>query len=295
MRSKAVVFSLLVIYALIFIPPAYSQESRNDKIKHIPDIRDAQTRSLEEEIIVINLLNNLDLTRDQLEFIIRQAREIEGTRSQVYAEFSRYSSQMRAIGRKIKRQVEAKRVYPDKELVDACIQKIRRSNVLFFRLNGRIKEGIAAVEERLKDFQLVALDKYIPCIIPIVTDTFIGGVDGAMYLVPIFASARMIPAARYADEKYGYIAAKIEELQDNMPTCKKLYPDDIVREEISRAIDSVRQMDDVEFKLKVNSLAEELNRKIVLDEPELSRQERIQKYLLSRKSIPVLEKRLKNK
>jgi hypothetical protein len=54
-------------------------------------------------------------------------------------------------------------------------------------------------------------------------------------------------------------------------------------------------MDDLEFKLKLNELAEDLNRKIILDEPELTRQERIQKYLLSHKSIPVLEKRLRQK
>jgi len=293
MRFAAVILNFLVISLALFISQGHAQSNLDDKIKHIPDIRDQQTRALEEEIIVINLLNNLDLTREQLEFIIRQARGIEETHRRVYAEFSRYSSQMRAIENKIKQQVEAKRVYPDKELVDGCIQKIRQSNVLFFRLNNRIKDGIKSVEAQLKDFQLVALDKYIPCIIPIVTDSFIGGVDGAMYLAPIFTGARMIPAERYAAAKYGYIEAKIEELKDNMPTCKKLYPDDIARKEISSAIDLARRMDDLEFKLKLNNLAEELNRKIIMDEPELTRQERIQRYLLSRKSIPVLEKRLR--
>lgn len=295
MRLMTVILNFLVISLVFFNCQGYAQSNFDDKIKNTPDIRDQQTRLLEEEIIVINLLNNLDLSKEQLEFIIRQAREIEETHRQVYAEFSRYSGQMRDIEGKIKLQVEAKRIYPDKELVEACIQKIRLSNELFFRLNGRIKEGIRAVEKNLKDFQLVALDKYIPCIIPIVTDSFIGGVDGAMYLAPILTSARLIPNGGYANEKGVYVAAKIEELKNNMPTCKKLYPDDIAREAIAKAIDQARQMDDLEFKLKLNELAEDLNRKIILDEPELTRQERIQKYLLSRKSIPVLEKRLRQK
>jgi hypothetical protein len=293
MRSAAVILNFLVISLAIFIHQGYPQSNPDDKIKNTPDIRDQKTGDLEKEIIIINLLNSLDLTRGQLEFIIRQGKEIEETRRQGYAEFDKYSSQMLAIETKIKQQVEAKRVYPDKDLVDACIQKIRQSNELFFRLNGRIKVGIKAVENRLDNFQLVALEQYIPCIIPIVTNSFIGGVDGAMYLAPILTLARQIPAERYTAQKAGYITHRIEELKDNMPTCKKLYPDAIAREEISTAIDRARQMDDLEFKLKLNSLAEELNRKIIMDEPELNRSERIQKYLLSKRSIPVLEKRLR--
>jgi len=293
MRFSVVILSCLFISSPLFISPVYPQSPPDDKVKNTPDVRDQQTRALEEEIIVINLLNNLDLTKEQLEFIIRQAREIEDTHRQVYAEFGKYSRRMRSVENKIKRQVEAKRVYLDKELADSCIQEIRQSNALFFRLNNRIKEGIRSVESQLKDFQLVALDQYIPCIIPIVTNSFIGGMDGAMYLAPVLALSRKIPLDRYKTEKDLYIAKKIEELKANMPTCKKLYPDDIAREEISKAIEQARQMDELEFKLKLNTLAEELDRKIIMDEPELNRQERIQRYLLSRKSIPVLERRLR--
>jgi hypothetical protein len=74
MRFAAVILSCLFISSSLFISPGYPQSPPDDKVKNTPDVRDQQTRALEEEIIVINLLNNLDLTKGQLEFIIRQER-----------------------------------------------------------------------------------------------------------------------------------------------------------------------------------------------------------------------------
>jgi hypothetical protein len=109
--------TLLVISAIFFYHPAFSQSIVQEKLKNTDDIRDPQTRALEEEIILINFLNSLSLRKEQLEFIIRQADEIEETRREVYAEFARYSGDMRRVERKIKQQVEAgKLIVPEKEL-----------------------------------------------------------------------------------------------------------------------------------------------------------------------------------
>jgi len=289
------VFNSVFIIMALSIRPAPAQSNPEEKIKNVEEIRDSRTRSVEEEIKTVNLLNNLNLNKDQLEYVIRQTQGIEATRKQVYAGFKRYSGKMLDLEEQIKRQVEDERIFLDNDLVNEYRQVKKECDLLFFKLNNRIKEGIRSVEANLKDFQLVALDNYIPCVVPIVRESLIGGSDKAIFLTSIFMIARVIPAERYEIEKDQYISARISELKKNIVPCKKLCPDNIAREEISRAIDQMRAMDEVDFQLKVNAMAEELGQKIILQEPEISRQDKIQRFLLSAKNIPVLEKRLRRK
>jgi|GEM_PF-2391787 len=287
------VFNFALIALVLFIHPALAQSKSEEKIKNIAEIRDDRTKVLEEEIKTVNLLNNLNLSKEQLEYIILQAKEIGATRKKVYSEFNRYSGRMFGLEERVKRQVESGRVFLDKPVADEYRRMKKECDLLFYRLNNRVKEGIRSVEAKLENFQLVALDKYIPCIIPIVSDSFIGGADKSVSWGRFLERSRAIPAERYEVERDRHISARITEVKDSLSPCKKLCPDDIAREEIDRAINQARDMDEVDFKLKVNMLADELCQKIILEEPEISCQDKIQRFLLSESNIPVLEKRLK--
>jgi hypothetical protein len=284
------IFNYLVICLGFIIRPVCAQSVVEEKIKYVGEIRDLLTKTAEEEVKTINLLNNLNLRKAQLEFIISQAKEIETTREQVYSEFEQYAERLLDSELRIKSQVETGRVFPDQELVKEYREVKKDCDALFYRLNNRVKEGIYAVEGKMEDFQLVALDKYVPCILPIIRDSFIGGVDKAAFLVSVLKVARQIPEERFEIEKDQYIAVKIAEIKNKLATCKRLCPGNTARMEIAKAILVVRKMDDVDFKARINELAEELSEKIILEEPEISRQDKIQRFLLSAASIPVLEK-----
>ena len=290
-----VIVIFLTVFTGFFISLAYSQCVVGEKIKYAEEINDPRTKSTEETIKTINLLNNMSLKEEQLEVIIRHAREIEQTRKDAYAQFSLSAGKMYRLERRIQQQVESGRTVLDKDLADEYTKMKRQRDRLFFRLNDKIKEGIGATEAVMGKFQLLAIDAYIPCIIPIVKDGFIGGVGK----VPVFTSflmrSRKIRAERYEIDKERLINSKIEDLKSKLCPCKKLYDAAVVREEMAKSLEQARNLDDVDFKLRVDKMSEELEQKIILEGPELSRQDKIQRFLLSGRSIPVLEEKLRRK
>ena len=292
--KKALIIGIFVAaIPVFFTKPAYSQRVVGEKIKYAQEVKDSRTESLEEEIKTVNLLNNLNLKKEQLEAIIRHARDIEQTRKGAYAELSRFAGRMYRLERKIQKEVESGRTVLEDDLVKEYSKILGRRDLLFFRINDKIKDGIRATEAMMEEFQLLALDEYIPRIIPIVKDDFIGGIGKCRLFMCFLRKGRKIPGKKYEIDKEKYISQDIEVLKNRLALGKELCDEAIVREEIAKSLEQARNLDDVDFKLQEKKMAEELAQKIILEEPGLSRQKKIQRFLLSSQSIPILEKKLR--
>lgn len=295
MRRIFNIASLLAAILVFFVRPGYPQCLVPGKIKYAEEIKDKKMQVIEEEIKINNLLNNLELRKEQLESIIRQAEDIERVRKDAYVEFRRYSGEVHLWEMRIKRQVESGKIFLDEDMSRGYFKTKEKLDRLFYRLNNRIKEAIKTVEGQMKDFQLEALDKYVPCIVPLFKDNLIGGTNKAIRIGYILRAARSIPAEKYKLAKDAVVSEKIGEIRDILCPSMELCDDNAAKEEVSKSIESARQMDDVEFKLYADKLGYELEQKIVREEPELSRQDRILRFLLSSQSTPILKKRLRSK
>jgi hypothetical protein len=160
-------------------------------------------------------------------------------------------------------------------------------------LNDKIKEAIKVVEADLEDFQLIAVDKYFPTIIPMLEGRFIGGNDISLCLGQILSFAREVPIKNYENQKSDFVDKWTAIIAADLSPNKKLGRKDVVKNEFFKSMEKARQMDDADFQLHMRELAVELSPKIMLEEPGRSRQEKIQKFLLSKQNTPVLKKRLK--
>jgi hypothetical protein len=298
--KKAFIMAILgAAFSGFFIIPAYPQcvvQRANEKIKYTEETPDDRVKSIQEAIKNVNLLNSLNLKKEQLVSIIRYAQDIEKISKDTSAQFVRlYAKKLYRVEQKIRQQVENGRTVLDKD-VAAEYDKIKKLNVLlFYRRNNKMRDGISAVEKLLEDFQLLALDAYIPCVVPIVQDGFIGGVGKAISFTDFLRHGRKIPEKNYEILREKLISLEIENWKSLLLSCKELYDESIAREEMLKSLEQVRKLDDVDFKLQVDKIAEELAQKIVLEEPEISRQVKIQRFLLSGQSIPILKKRLEGK
>lgn len=202
---------------------------------------------------------------------------------------------MYRLERNIHKEVESGRTVLEHDLAEGYCKILGRRDQLFFSINNKIKEGISATEAEMEEFQLLALDAYVPCIIPIVKDNFIGGVGKCNLFACFLKMGRKIPGKRYGIEKEEYVNHRIEVLKSRLSPCQELCDESVAREEITKSLEQARNLDDVDYNLQERKMSEELVKKIILEEPGLSRQEKIQRFLLSSRSIPILEKRLKSK
>ena len=305
------IINLIIIFTVFFMQPEYSQCLRAEMGYFVEEKRDPRARKVEEEVGTINLLNNLDLSKDQMGFIIAKAKELERISKDLYKDYRKYCNKMFQCEKMIKRQVESGRTALEFYAEEGCLKtkeycslfyaereylkNKKQCNVLYYELNDIIKEFVKTVEDRLKDFQLVALDKYFPCIVPYASDYFIGGANKSMNIGLIVMGARSWPAERYASEKETFVAKNIAALKTMFCPCQRLREDSIVREEMLKTMEQIRKLDDADFWLNMGKIGLELEEKISLKDPELSRQEKIYKFLLSKQSIPILEKRSRQK
>ena len=274
---------LVIIFMCILPSLIFAQEK---ELQEVEDIR--------EDIIIINLLNSLDLRKEQMGFILEKAKEVQRIRSDALNETYAYKSEMlNAIGA-IKQEVELGRVTVEKEEARYFINTKHRIKNIIRDTQINIDKIAQEVEAKLEPFQLIALEGYKPCIIPKMTNGRIGQADTAIGITKALERVKAAPESRYAQNKDKFIKQILDRIKAEVPLNLQIEEKNI-EAEISNTFEIVRNMNDVDFQLKKTSLAEELSNKILPKKNLMSKIDKIEKFLLQENVIPILEQRLTKK
>ncbi|MFA5315327.1 MAG: hypothetical protein WC409_05245 [Candidatus Omnitrophota bacterium] len=168
MRYAIVVMLFVCFVPLVLPEPGYCLQGR-----------ESRSWKLREDIQIINLLNSLELSRGQAEFIISKAREVQRLRDSAQQKMTSAEAEMTDACTAIKDQVQTGRVVIEKE--DARrFHKIKTDvDGALNQARARVEEIAAEVEGRMEPYQLAALDAYRPCVIPVVTEGRIGQADSS--------------------------------------------------------------------------------------------------------------------
>lgn len=271
---------LSVIIALFLSYPCFAQEKEADEL-----------RKLRTDIQIINLLNGLDLRKEQIEFIIQQARLAEDIRNSAYQETLAYKSQMLNSCEAIKQQVNSGRVVVEKENALAFHEAKEKFESIARDASAQIDKIAKEVEAKLEEFQLLVLDDYKPCIIPIVNKGRIGQSDAGVGITKVLERAKGSPEAAYAWKKDEFVERILDRIETKFPLGVEMDKTK-TRAEINNVLEEARSMDDVDFQVKKTSIAEELGAKILPKERVLSRKDKIKSFLLTKNVIDILQEKL---
>ena len=272
------------IVILIFACPSQglSQEKDLSKIKAVQD-----------DIKIINLLNNLDLREGQIRYIIQQAELTKSMRERTLYKIGLLSSDMAEASEEIKEKVGTGRVVIDK----GAVMKFRETKAEIERFKkdeyATLGQAALAVEKALEPFQIIALDDYNPCIIPIISNGRIGQSDSASGIAKTLERIKDIPAVRYNRRKELFVYKLLERMKNRLPPQVE-FSESKTRTMIMDIFEMVRAMDDADFQIKKNDIAEELKNSILPEKREIPRKTKIKKFLLSKNTIPILKDRLNN-
>jgi len=295
MRSSLYMIILVILFMLFSIRTGHSQSFLEEKVYIIEEKKDPRVNKIEEKIKTHNLLNLLDLSKEQLIFLIGKAKEIEKVSGELYSSYVRNSEEMLRFEIEIEKEVGTGRTSLDEPVLDGFSKSKIQCHQVYYKMNDVAEAGVKAVEGQLKDFQLVILDNYLPCIIPTLNNSLIGASDRCIGLGYILMGIKGMPEKKYQEEKHYYIAKNIALIKASFCPSKRLCEDSVAQKEMLKAVDEVRKLDDVDFTLNMERLAKELEEKIILKDPEPDRAQKILRLLLSSQSIPILEKRLSRK
>lgn len=245
-----------------------------------------------EDIQIINLLNSLDLNAEQMKSILRKAEQAKTLKERSKEEVRLFSSRLNELTDDIKGEVGEGKVKLDKGLSREFVRLEHEMKRIKRQTHEKIDKLTLAIEAELEEFQLYALDNYIPCIVPVITNGRIGQSGSDARNIKLLERIRKIPAFRYNIKKEELIDNLLVRIKERIPPAIELDESE-ARIKIANIFDRVRALEDVEFGINKEALAKEFKESILPVRKPFPRKVKIRKFLLSENIISILKERLK--
>jgi hypothetical protein len=281
-KGKIFTFFTAMAVLLTISPILGLPESSQEKL--------GQTEDLRKEIRLLNLINGLDLTQEQMEIVLANARENKKLRDQ-------FEKALLSKQEEIEVALDEVRSYlrENKEIPPQTVRNYRRLDREVREARLKIQEGMKdltkEIEESLEPHQLYQLQEFVPCIIPPKGEKRIGQAKDHKGLTRNLERIRRAPSRLYLQNKKEIVGKTLEGLKLHAPLFA-----DINDEEMERRIESIyddaRNLEDAEFEIQKEQLAEDLISPFKPQAPSNSLMRKIAGFLLSAEVIPVLERRI---
>jgi hypothetical protein len=153
-------------------------------------------------------------------------------------------------------------------------------------------KGLAEeIEESLEPHQLYQLQEFVPCIIPPKGEKRIGQARDYKGLARSLERIRRIPSRFYQQRRDEIVRRTLEGLKLHAPFFSDLDEEEMKRH-IESIYDEVRNLEDAEFEIQKERLAENLISPFKPEVPSNNLMRKIAGFLLSPEVIPVLEARI---
>lgn len=242
---------------------------------------------LQREIRVLNLVNGLDLTQEQMEMILSSAREIKQLREQFKSSVLFRQEEMGTLLEEIKRYVKDR-----KEIPASTVKRYHRLNREIkearAKMEDRIRQLAKEIEEHLESHQLYQIEQFIPCIIPPQGEARIGRANENSGITRSLERIRRIPASLYHLKKEDIFRRTLEGMKLHAAPDME-FDEEEARLHILSLYDEARQLDDAEFEIQKEKLAEKLISPFKPDHPPARLDRKISAFLLSPEIVTILE------
>jgi len=254
------------------------------------EIKLNKSEELKREIRVLNLLNGLELTFEQMEMILRKAEESKKLRQD-------FETALYFREGEIERELEEIKTYlqDNRELPPSTIQRFHRLETEIkeekFRIEKEIKEKVKEIKEILNEHQIYQLQKFIPCIIPPKGELRIGQTQDYHGLTRGIERIRQLPYRFYERKKDKIVIRTLEKMQLHVPRGVEI-DDREMKRHISSVFAKARSLDEAEFEIQKERLAKELISPLKPQDLHNNLDWKIEALLVSPEIIPLLEKRI---
>ncbi|NIO48053.1 MAG: hypothetical protein GTN73_01240 [Candidatus Aminicenantes bacterium] len=250
-----------------------------------------KAEQLQREIRLLNLINGLDLTQEQMEMILRSAEESKKLRERFIATLLYQQDKMEESLKEIKSYLgERKEIPPD------VVQNYRRLDKEIKKARLEMQESVRdlarQIEEGLESHQIFQLQEFIPCIIPPKGEARIGQASNYKGQIRSLERIRRIPSRLYQTRKEEILSRTLEAMKIHVPLWVDIDEEEM-KSHIQAVYDETRRLDDPEFEIQKKRLAEDLISPFKPDIPAHNLARKIEGFLLSPEIIPILEERIK--
>lgn len=284
-KEKIIIFWLAMVFFLNAGLLQGFQKFPGEKLDKVEELR--------REIRLLNLVNGLDLTPEQMEMILRNAEESKKLRERFKATLLLRKEEMEELLEEIKIYLEENREIPiptaqNHNRLNKEMKKAR------FEMEEKIRDLAKDIEEGLEPHQLFQLQKFIPCIIPPKGEARIGQAENRMGLTRSLERIRRIPSRFYQRRKEEILSRTVEGMKIHVPLGVDINEEEMKRH-IEAIYDEARSLEDAEFEIQKERLAEDLISPIKPEIPSHNLTRKIAGFLLSPEIIPILEEKIEGR
>lgn len=303
--AAVIIWAALAAGALARPPAAPAKGEEKEVLERV--------RELREDISTINLLNGLNLTREQVTKILdlarqtRQAREQNLQAQENLAALKEAEEAFQALRAEIQKGVPARGDIPKRALQAELGLKERRD-----QLNRGISEQYRALEARLNQVlspeQAQVAQNFEPCLIPPLNlrePVRAGQAASPEGAVKLLRRLKKLPEAQWQARKNTIAQRRVDLVSKHHYRLTEPEKAEVKARFLS-LVERVRSMSDMDFEMEKDRLAQEMKPRERMKELREELQARnphqgpplltkVGRFLLSERIIPILEQRLSQK
>jgi len=252
----------------------------------------ADVGTLRREVQLLNLINGLELSVDQMRFLLEKAQEAEKTREEFKVKAKKNAEETATVLTELRATLVRGENIAD-SLREQWYSAHSKNLELREEYEAEMTRIAQEVQSILEGHQVYALEHFAPCVIPPQGGARIGQAEDTTATEGILARIRAIPAARFERIKEEIARRIIERLKSHLPRSFVLPVNE--EEEIARILsilEEARGLSDVEFELRKTDLVQQVRSVYELPQAPVDTCLKIERHLLDPRIIPLLEEKL---
>lgn len=265
--------------------------SAQDVSAQTPDYSE-EIKKVIEQIQLLNLINGLELSEEQMEFIIQKAEEAEQLRAELLEEVNGDNSAI--TGALFTFQELRDILLKGENIPDSLKAQTHEASMLTREMTLEYQDKILQlayeIKEILQSHQLCALEDYVPCLIP-PKPWAIGQEDGSEAGEKHLAKIREMPSAIFEEYKEEIAEQILEYMKMHLPR-GYILDEEVEKEWIISIFEEARALSDVDFAIEKTVLIERLKSRYTPPTLPIDITVKIEKFLLNPEIIPLLESKL---
>ena len=245
---------------------------------------------LHREVVLLNLINGLELSADQMRLILEKAKEAEELREEFKGKAEENVDETAEVLGELRATLMRGEDIPP-SLRERVHQVQGANNALREEFEEEMTRLALEVKEALGEHQLYALEHFVPCLIPPEGEARIGQAEGTSHLERALERIREMPSPVFERRKKQMAQRAIELAKGHLPR-GFIINEEEEKERLISIFEEARAMSDVEFELEKANLAQQLKSPYKLPELPLDVSVKIERFLLDPLIIPLLEEKL---
>jgi hypothetical protein len=251
-----------------------------------------EVASLRRDVQLLNLINGLDLSAEQMQFILDRAREAEAIHEEIKGRAQGNAVATSQVLSQF-RDTLMRGEMISSELRDEFFSTEGENQALKEEREQEMARLALEVEGNLEGHQLYALERYVPCVIPPKGEARIGQAEDTHAGQALLQRIRDIPGDQFEARKEKIAQKVLERVLARLPKSQALaLNQDEETEWILCFLEKVHSLDEMIFAAQKEELVKEVKSHYASPELPADVSVKIERHLLDPRIIPLLEEKL---